>query len=106
MYDKVAEIAKRYRVSRDAVYAWIRQGVIPDQCLVRLGNSIRVDSDAFEKLMPKLWRPRRVIQRLEIPEDQVTVCLTGRAYGHRWTDESGSVAERRQATMGVFSCDE
>ena len=95
MHHKVAELANRYRVSKDAVYAWIRQGLIPEECLVRLGNSIRVHNNTFEKLMRegKLQRPRRTVRRVEIAEDQVTICATADAYGHRWTDENSRVTE-------------
>ena len=104
MYDKVAELAKRYRVSKDAVYTWIRKGLIPEECLVRLGTSIRVPNSTFEKLMRegKLWRPRRSGRRVEVAEDQVTICAIEGAYGHRWIDESGRVAEHHPyRTQGV-----
>ena len=97
MHAKISELADRYRVSRDSIYSWIRQGLIPERRLVRLGNSIRVKNDEFENLMNtgKLWRPRRrtVARRIEIPEDQSTVCATEDGYGHRWVGETGSVLE-------------
>jgi len=95
MHSKISELADRYRVSRDSIYSWIRQGLIPENCLVRLGNSIRIRNDEFETLMRagKLWHPRRrsLDCRVEIPEDQSTVCATEDGYAHRWQGEAGSV---------------
>jgi excisionase family DNA binding protein len=97
MHSKISELADRYRVSRDSIYSWIRQGLIPESCLVRLGNSVRVKNDEFESLMKagKLWRPRHraVARRIGIPEDQSTVRATEDGYEHRWMGESGSVLE-------------
>jgi excisionase family DNA binding protein len=97
MHSKISELADRYRVSRDSIYSWIRQGLIPENCLVRLGNSIRVRNDEFEALMRagKLWRPRRrsVDQRIEVSEDQSTVRPRPDGYEHRWSAESGTVLE-------------
>ncbi len=45
MHAKVSELASRYRFSVDAIYAWLRSGLIPDACILRAGNSIRIDSD-------------------------------------------------------------
>jgi hypothetical protein len=61
MHLKVSEIASRYRFSVDAVYAWVRSGLIPGDCILRAGNSIRINSDEFERLLRagKLYRPRR-----------------------------------------------
>jgi hypothetical protein len=60
MHAKVSELASRYRFSVDAVYAWVRSGLIPDACILRAGNSIRIDSDQFDRLLRegKLYRPR------------------------------------------------
>jgi excisionase family DNA binding protein len=96
MHSKISELADRYRVSRDSIYSWIRQGLIPENCLVRLGNSIRIRNDEFENLMRagKLWRPRRAVnRRIETPEDQSTVTATADGHEHRWGAESGSVLE-------------
>lgn len=46
---KVHEIAERYRVSRDAVYLWIRQGTIPPACVIRIAGTVRVDQEELEK---------------------------------------------------------
>jgi hypothetical protein len=61
MHVKVSELASRYRFSVDAIYAWLRSGLIPDACILRAGNSIRIDSDQFDRLLRdgKLYRPRR-----------------------------------------------
>lgn len=60
MYTTVVELAGRYRFSRDAIYAWVRTNLIPAHCVVRIGNSIRIDSGEFDRLMRdgKLYRPR------------------------------------------------
>lgn len=60
MYTTVVELADRYRFSRDAIYAWVRTNLIPTHCVVRIGNSIRIDSGEFDRLMRdgKLYRPR------------------------------------------------
>lgn len=46
---KASDIAERFKVSRDAVYLWIRQGKIPPDCVVRIAGTIRVDPDRFER---------------------------------------------------------
>ena len=96
MHSKISELARRYRVSGDSIYAWIRQGLIPEQCLVRLGNTIRVKDEEFEALMRagKLWRPRRRVERrVEIPEDQVTTRAIHSGYEHRWLGGDRYVSE-------------
>src|SRR5262245_60905583 len=61
MHLKVSELASRYRFSVDAIYGWVLAGLIPNCCIVRAGNSIRIDSEQFETLLRagKLYRPRR-----------------------------------------------
>lgn len=109
MHSKISELADRYRVSRDSIYSWIRQGLIPEHCLIRLGNSIRINNSEFETLMRagKLWRPRRRAggRRIEIPEDQSTTRTTEDGYEHRWAGESGSVFETHPYGPGpvIFS---
>jgi hypothetical protein len=60
MHLKVSELASRYRFSVDAIYAWVKAGLIPMNCVLRVGNSIRIDSDQFDTLLRagKLYRPR------------------------------------------------
>jgi excisionase family DNA binding protein len=48
---KASEIAKRLRVSRDAVYLWIRSGRIPSECVIRIAGTIRVDEQKLESLL-------------------------------------------------------
>jgi excisionase family DNA binding protein len=48
---KASEIAERFRVSRDAVYLWIRQGNIPSECVIRIAGTVRVDEEEFERLL-------------------------------------------------------
>ena len=48
---KASEIAKRLRVSRDAVYLWIRSGHIPSECVIRIAGTIRVDEQKLESLL-------------------------------------------------------
>jgi hypothetical protein len=107
MQTKVSEIDARYRFSPDAIYAWVCSGLIPAGCVVRLGNSIRIDSDEFDRLMRagKLYKPTRSVghgTRGDIAagagssEDNHT--LKGGSGGafkpnceHRFMDEGGSV---------------
>lgn len=59
---KASEIAKRLRVSRDAVYLWIRSGRIPSECVIRIAGTIRVDEQKLENLLfsgDRLWRVGR-----------------------------------------------
>jgi hypothetical protein len=58
---KVSQIAEKCQVSRDAVYLWIRDEVIPESCVERIGSTIRIDEDAFERLLRegRLARPRK-----------------------------------------------
>jgi len=107
MHSKISELADRYRVSRDSIYSWIRQGLIPEHCLVRLGNSIRIKNDEFEALMHagKLWRPRRrpVARRIQIPEDQSTIRATENGYEHRWVGDGRSVLETHPYGPGIVT---
>ena len=48
-FAKVKEIAATYRVSADAVYLWIKQGKVPSDCVVRIGGTIRLDEEQFER---------------------------------------------------------
>jgi len=48
---KASEIAEWFRVSRDAVYLWIRQGKIPSECVIRIAGTVRVDKEEFERLL-------------------------------------------------------
>ncbi len=107
MQTKVSELATRYRFSPDAIYAWVRSGLIPDSCVVRLGSSIRIDSDEFDRLMRagKLYKPARrdghgprSAARVTSSEDNQTVKGgSGGAFRphceHRFMDEGGTVAE-------------
>lgn len=48
-YFKVTEVAARYKVTRQAVYKWINEGILP---AVRVGTATRIRSDdliSFEK---------------------------------------------------------
>jgi hypothetical protein len=104
-YAKVSEIADRFRVSADAVYLWIRQGKIPEDCVVRIAGTVRVDEDQFEKRLRSgaLCQPRERKQpapvRPEtgnpqvstIAEDCFTTVGTGPGSQHRWIGETGNV---------------
>src|SRR5260370_4297782 len=106
MHWKVSELAPRYRFSVDAIYAWVRTGLIPTCCILRVGNSIRIDSDQFDRLLRagKLYRPRRrkaeerarrsreTAAALGQSEDQHTTKQQNGQYPHRFTTDSGNVA--------------
>lgn len=106
MHLKVSELAPRYRFSVDAIYAWVRAGLIPDSCVLRVGNSIRIDSDQFDQLLRagKLYRPRRrsaekqarhsldIASALGASEDQHTTKQERGRYEHRFTSDSGLVS--------------
>jgi hypothetical protein len=107
MHVRVSEIASRYRFSVDAVYAWVRTGLIPSSCILRVGNSIRIDSDQFDRLLQagKLYRPRgrrieeqarrsrEAASALGLSEDQHTTKREKGQYRHRFTTDGGAVAE-------------
>ena len=107
MHAKVSELAARYRFSPDAVYAWVRTKVIPPTCIIRLGNSIRIDSDEFDRLMRagKLYRPRRrkaeeqarhsrdAAASLGLSEDQHTTRREKGEGQHRFISDNGRVVE-------------
>ena len=107
MHKKVSELASRYRFSPDAVYAWVRTRVIPESCIIRIGNSIRIDSEEFDRLLleGKLYRPRRrkieeqarhsrdAASSLGLSEDQHTTTRVGGERHHRFISEDGRVAE-------------
>jgi hypothetical protein len=48
---KASEIAERFRVSRDAVYLWIRLGRILSECVIRIAGTVRVDEQKLEDLL-------------------------------------------------------
>jgi len=60
---KVSEIADRFRVSRDAVYLWIREGKIPTECVVRIAGTVRVDCEEFEQHLRSGDLYRRHVKR-------------------------------------------
>lgn len=107
MHKKVSELASRYRFSPDAVYAWVRTKVIPESCIIRIGNSIRIDSDEFDRLLRagQLYRLRRgrieeqarhsrdAASSLGLSEDQHTTLRVRGERHHRFISEDGRVAE-------------
>lgn len=48
---KVSEFARATAQSRENVYHWINIGVIPKSCVLRIGGSIRLDSDECMRLL-------------------------------------------------------
>ena len=104
MHTKVSELALRYRFSSDAIYAWVRAKVIPENCILRIGNSIRIDSDEFDRMLRAgtLYRPRRrkvdeqarhsrdAASSLGLSEDQHTTRRERGEYEHRFV----SIEER------------
>jgi hypothetical protein len=107
MHLKVSEIASQYRFSVDAVYAWVRAGLIPDSCILRVGSSMRIDSDQFARLLRagRLYRPRRrkdeelarhrreAASALGFSEDQHTTRLEKGQYHHRFLNDDHSVSK-------------
>jgi hypothetical protein len=97
---KAGEIADRYRVSRDAVYLWIRQGKIPAECVIRIAGTVRVDEHEFERRLRsgELYRrpghkPPGCAILNTAAEDNFTVKGEQHRAQHRWTGESGSVED-------------
>src|SRR5215472_18911685 len=103
MQKKVSELASRYGFSPDAVYAWVRRKVIPESCVIRIGNSIRINSDEFDRLMRagKLYHPRRqkieeqarhsrdAASSLGLSEDQHTTRREKAECQHRFIGDEG-----------------
>lgn len=106
MHLKVSELASRYRFSVDAIYGWVRAGLIPPSCILRIGNSIRIEAELFENILRagKLYRPRRrkaehqALHSKEIAsaggfsEDQHTTQLRGIEFQHRFVNEDARVS--------------
>jgi hypothetical protein len=106
MHTKVSELASRYRFSVDAIYAWVRSGLIPNTCIVRLGAGIRINAEEFDRLLRagKLYRPRRrkaeaqarhsreAASALGLSEDQHTTRLEKGQHQHRFMNEAGAVS--------------
>jgi len=97
---KAGEIADRFRVSRDAVYLWIRQGRIPAECVIRIAGTVRVDEQEFERRLRsgELYgrlrqKPPRDTAVTAAAEDNFTVKGEPHRAQHRWTREGGSVGE-------------
>jgi len=117
MYTTVVELADRYRFSRDAIYAWVRTNLIPAHCVVRIGNSIRIDSGEFDRLMRdgKLYRPRgrqaeeraqrsrEAASGLGLSEDQHTIRGQGPRCEHRFCSEDGTVLDRHPYSEEMVS---
>ena len=107
MHVKVSELAFRYGFSVDAIYAWVRAGLIPDSCIIRIANSIRIKSEEFERLLNagKLYRPRRRQAELKarhsretasaagFSEDQHTTRMENGHYHHRFISDTEVVSE-------------
>jgi helix-turn-helix protein len=107
MHLKVSELASKYRFSVDAIYAWVRSGLIPSTCIVRIGAGMRVNSEEFDRLLRdgKLYQPRRgtaeerarhsrdAASSLGLSEDQHTTSRDRLDHQHRFTGEQGAVAE-------------
>ena len=51
-YLKAEEVATLYRTSRWQVYEWARRGVIPSECIIRLGRKILFDAEALRLILP------------------------------------------------------
>jgi hypothetical protein len=106
MHLKVSELASRYRFSVDAIYAWVRAGLIPKGCILRIGNSIRIDSDQFDRLLHagKMYRPRNqkaeerarhsreAASALGFSDDQHTTRVEKGQYEHRFMNEASAVS--------------
>ncbi|MGA2186367.1 MAG: helix-turn-helix domain-containing protein [Bryobacteraceae bacterium] len=106
MHLKVSELASRYRFSVDAIYAWVRTGLIPNCCILRVGNSIRIDSDQFDQFLRsgRLYRPRcrkaeeqarhsrEAASALGLSEDQHTTEQERGQYRHRFTTDGAAVS--------------
>ena len=104
---KVSELASRYRFSVDAIYAWVRTGLIPNACTIRIGNSIRIDSEEFDRLLQagKLYRPRRRQAEVQarhsrdtasaagFSDDQHTTRMENGHYHHRFLSDTEAVSE-------------
>lgn len=107
MHLKVSELAFRYGFSVDAIYAWARSGLIPKTCIVRLGASMRINSEEFDRLLQagKLYQPRRkkAEQRalrsreagaaLGLSEDQHTTRRERGEHEHRFANDHCTVDE-------------
>ena len=107
MHLKVSELASRYRFSVDAIYAWVRTGLIPACCVLRIGNSMRIESEQFEALLRagKLYRPRRrtaeeiarhshqAASAVGFSEDQHTTRRDKGQYEHRFVNDAGNVKD-------------
>lgn len=108
MHLKVSELAPRYRFSVDAVYAWVRAGLIPASCVLRIGNSIRIDLEQFESLLRagKLYRPRGRRAEDQARHQQDTASAAGFSQDqHTTTRESGHYQHRFMTDAGTVSSD-
>jgi hypothetical protein len=107
MHLKVSELAFRYGFSVDAIYAWVRSGLIPKACIVRLGASMRINFEEFDRLLQagKLYQPRskKAEQRalhsreagaaLGLSEDQHTTRQTRGEHQHKFANDHCTVDE-------------
>ena len=94
MMIKVSQAAHDLGMSRFAIYEWIKTGIIPEYCIIRIGQSIRINSDRLDRLVRegKIYRQRMRTPRLKNPEGSfVTKKHLGRGNAQR---KSGRIAQR------------
>ena len=118
MHLKVSEVALKYRFSVDAIYAWLRGGLIPEACILKVGNSIRIDSDRFDQLLRagELYRPRArkaeararhardAASGLGLSEDQHTTRHERGTYEHRFTNDGRTVSPDHPYSRTLLGC--
>jgi hypothetical protein len=66
---KPSQVAADLGMSRFSIYNWITNGVIPEECISRAGQSIRLDGDRLSALVRegKIYRKRQRTPRLKNP---------------------------------------
>ena len=93
---KISVVAANYGVSRHTVYDWIRRGIIPETCLIRIGASLRIDPEKFRDAVDRgevrrLGRHPHALSADLTAEDSHTTTGPREASEHRWTSETGRV---------------
>jgi len=115
MHLKVSELAFKYGFSVDAIYAWVRSGLIPQSCIVRLGASMRINAEEFDRLLRagKLYQPRRKMAErraahsrevgaaLGLSEDQHTTRRERGEHEHRFTSDQCAVDQGHPYSAGI-----
>jgi hypothetical protein len=96
--EPISVVASRFGITPQAIYLWIKCGIIPESSVDRTGRQLQIDSAVFTsllrqgRLMRKRGRkPAQADFRGFFNEDCHTTCGDGPRTEHRWTHDNCNV---------------